>query len=287
MMQWMYRTLTMLLVGAALVSPSAAQNVRLIYPPPVSTNDKRSDYPLALLKLALSKSGQHYDLLPFHESMNKARATKLLQQGKLDVAWMTSSLEREQSLRAIRICLFKGLSGWRLALIRPESQTTFAGITRPEQLQHLAVGQQEDWADVPVMRHAGFHVVTISKYDQLFTMLQMRRFDWMSRNVLEIWDEEQTYHRSGLIIEPHLLIRYPLAYYFFVNPKNETLAQQIEQGLTAAIDDGSFDRLFNIFYGSALRKARLNERTVITLPNPEQSRIKLLRAPQYAVPSTQ
>lgn len=250
-----------------LVPDVMAASEVLIYPPPASIHDKRSDYLLAVLQLALDEAGAKVTLQPFPEAMNKARAIKLLNSGSLDVMWMTSNREREQTLRPIRICLYKGLAGWRLALIHRERMTDFANIHDLTTLRHRSVGQQEDWADVPVLRRAGFSVITVPKYDQLFSMLEKQRFDWFSRNVLEIWDEEQTYGRHQLVIEPHLLVRYPMAYYFFVRKGNEALAQRIEQGLLRAIANGHFDRLFNRYFGAALQRAQLDQRLLLTLPN--------------------
>lgn len=250
-----------------LVPDVMAASELLRYPPPASIHDKRSDYLLAVLQLALDEADAEVTLQPFPEAMNKARAIKLLNNGSLDVVWMTSNREREQTLRPIRICLYKGLAGWRLALIHKERLAEFAAIHDLATLRQLSVGQQEDWADVPVLRRGGFRVITVPKYDQLFSMLQKQRFDWFSRNVLEIWDEEQTYGRHQLVIEPHLLLRYPMAYYFFVRKDNEALAQRIEQGLLRAIADGRFDRLFNAYFGAALQRAQLDQRLLLTLPN--------------------
>lgn len=250
-----------------LVPDVMAASELLRYPPPASIHDKRNDYLLAVLQLALDGAGAKVMLQPFPEAMNKARAIKLLNSGSLDVVWMTSNREREQTLRPIRICLYKGLAGWRLPLIHRDRVTDFANIHDLTTLRHRSVGQQEDWADVPVLRRAGFQVITVPKYDQLFSMLEKQRFDWFSRNVLEIWDEEQSYGRHQLVIEPHLLLRYPMAYYFFVRKDNEALAQRIEQGLLRAIADGRFDRLFNSYFGAALQRAQLDQRLLLTLPN--------------------
>jgi len=53
-----------------------------------------------------------------------------------------------------------------------------------------------------------------------------------------------------------------------VNRKNTRLAQDIRAGLEKAIADGSFDKLFQQYFGEWLRKAQLETRTVIELRNP-------------------
>ena len=265
-----------------LLAPGVlAASELLRYPPPASVHDKRSDYLLAVLQQSLDEADAEVTLQPFPEAMNKARAIKLLNNGSLDVVWMTSNREREQTLRPIRICLYKRLAGWRLALVRRDSLAEFAAIHDLATLRQLSVSQQEDWADVPVLRRGGFRVITVPKYDQLFSMLQKPRFDWFSRNVLEIWDEEQSYGRHQLVIEPHLLLRYPMAYYFFVRKDNEPLAQRIEQGLLRAIADGRFDRLFNAYFGTALQRAQLDQRLLLTLPNSDLPAEAPLYQPEF------
>lgn len=57
---------------------------------------------------------------------------------------MTTSTERERTLLPIRICIYKGLGGWRLPLIRRDRLPEFAAITRLSQLTPYSVGQQAD-----------------------------------------------------------------------------------------------------------------------------------------------
>ena len=263
------RCLCLLLMLLAPIRQAAAV-LRVVYPPPVSANDRRSDYPLQLLRLALSKVEQRVELVPYPVAMNKARAVVMLTEGRgVDVAWMTTSPDRERTLLPIRICIYKGLGGWRLPLIRRDRLLEFAAITRLSQLTPYSVGQQADWPDVAILRHNGFSVMTAANYDQLFDMLRLRRFDWFSRNVLEVWDEQARYGRQELVVEPHLLIRYPTAFYFFVNQRNVALARRIEQGLNRAIADGSFDRLFQAHFGKAIRQSRLSQRQTLSLANPD------------------
>jgi hypothetical protein len=54
----------------------------------------------------------------------------------------------------------------------------------------------------------------------------------------------------------------------FAHRKNTRLAQVIHDGLERAIRDGSFDKLFQQYFGEQIRKAHLETRTVIELQNP-------------------
>lgn len=250
-----------------LLGPLWAAEV-LTYPRPVSDADHRSEYPLRMLELALQKSGHSYKLRPSDLVMNKARVASELLQGKIDVAWMVTSMEREENLRPIRICIFKGLGGWRVALINQGDEARFAKVKSLADLQQLHAGQQEDWPDTAILRNSGIPVETTASYDPLFKMLQAHRFDWFPRNIMEIWAEAETYKKQGLVVEPTLLIRYPSAYYFFVNKKSPALAEQIEKGLEKALKDGSFDNLLREYHGDVIERAHIKSRRVIDLPNP-------------------
>jgi hypothetical protein len=98
-------------------------------------------------------------------------------------------------------------------------------------------------------------------------MLTGKRFDYFPRSMMEIW-EEQALNADTLEVEPRLALHYFYDAYFMVNRKNTRLAQDIQAGLEKAIADGSFDKLFQQYFGEWLRKAHLETRTVIELRNP-------------------
>jgi len=56
--------------------------------------------------------------------------------------------------------------------------------------------------------------------------------------------------------------------YFYVNQQNQALINDIKQGLEAANNDGSFDRLFVWHYGEVINKARQTPRKTYELNNP-------------------
>jgi hypothetical protein len=260
--------LKIITVGFFLASGTYAAGDALVYPKPTADFDKRSEYPLRLLKLALAKSGAKYELVPGDTVMNKARVAVELADGHIDVAWMVTNREREAKNLPVRICIFKGLGGWRAALIRKGDEARFSGIAGLSDLRKLQAGQQEDWPDTAILRNSGIPVITTTSYDTLFKMLQAGRFDWFPRNIMEIWDEAEIWKEKGIAIETHLLIRYPSAYYFFVNKNNPELAAQIERGLKIALADGSFDALFIECHGDVVAKAKVGNRLIIDIPNP-------------------
>ncbi len=256
-------------VCVLLVWQVAASGTEIVrFPTPEFAGDRRYDYALQLLQLGLSKSGGDYRIQMAEFAMNQERQVVELEAGRsLDVGPIPSSAEREERLLPIRIPVNKGILGWRLGLIRKHDEARFAGVNTLDDLKHVRLAQGQEWPDTQILRGNGIPVITAPKYEGLFKMLVDERFDFFPRSITEIWDE-QAINADTLEVEPRVAIHYFYDAYFMVNRKNTKLAQDIRNGLERAIADGSFDRLFQQYYGERLRKAHLETRTVIELTNP-------------------
>ncbi len=113
----------------------------LVYPRAEADADRRDDYPVQLLALALAKAGRHDKLEPHALFMLQARSIRELEQGRgLDVIWTMTSIEREADLLAIHIPIDRGLLGWRLLLVRKEELPRFAALHSLVELQPLRAG---------------------------------------------------------------------------------------------------------------------------------------------------
>jgi len=247
----------------------AASGVEVVrFPKPEFEGDRRYDYAGQVLQLALSKTGTEYRIQTAEFPMNQERQVLEIEAGRtIDVGPIPSSAEREARLLPIRIPLNKGLLGWRLGLIRKGDQGLVAGVNTLAELKGLRLAQGQEWPDTQILQANGINVITAPKYEGLFKMLTGKRFDYFPRSVMEIWDE-QAINADTLEVEPHLALHYFYDAYFMVNRKNTKLAQDIREGLEKAIADGSFDKVFQQYFGERLRKARLETRTVIELRNP-------------------
>lgn len=256
------------MVGFVL-SPLCAQPLVIKYPAVATMSDFRSEYPIALLQLALDKAGVDAELRSSSEPMSKSRALHLLNtSGEIDVVWTMTSKERELQYLPIRIPIYRGLGSYRLLLIKSVDQPKFSQLKNKKALQQLRFAQVHDWVDTEILRASRFSILAVSKYENLFQMLLKGRVDAIPRGVLEIEAERQTWQQQGLVIETDWLIHYPGAVYFFVKQDNLNLAATIEQGLRKALADGSFLALFQQFFQKHLQQMALERRTVIELPNP-------------------
>lgn len=266
-MRTVLRSHILLLLLLAVGPLQAAEHLR--YPRPLPGLEHRNDYILALLQLALDKAGSSRQLQPSDHHMEQSRALRELQQNRsVDVVWSMTSNEREAQLRPIRFPLDKGLLGWRLALVKKQARQPLAAVDDLQDLTQLRAGQGHDWPDTQILSENGLPVVTSASYPSLFRMLDAGRFEYFPRSLLEIWEEAAQPQNRALQVDPNLLLLYPTAFYFFVAPDNQALAEELQQGLERALADGSFDRLFFAYYGDALKRARLSERHLIELDNP-------------------
>lgn len=231
--------------------------------------EKRTHYIVDLLNLALSKSGIKYSMEPVPlNTVTGNRNTRNLISGQYSVNWMHTNIKREADLLPIRIPIFKGLIGWRVMLIRKESQPRFSKTRNIEALKLLTAGQGHDWPDTTILQRHGFNVITSTSRESLVNMVVGKRIDYFPRSIIEIWDELDVHANEGLTVEKKIAVVYPSAYYYFVRPDNRRLADAIERGLTTAINDGSFDTLLYRFYGDSLARTRLDQRNIFFISNP-------------------
>jgi hypothetical protein len=248
---------------------SNAQSQQVIYSWPMSMlGDARGSYPIALLHLAIEKSGAEYQLVPSGQAMSQHRTLRQLGSNSgLDVVWTMTSPEREKELRPIRIPIDRGLIGWRLLLIHKDNEQKILQLDEKHLKTSLSV-QGSDWPDYPILKANHFRVLGSGDFDSMFKMLQAKRIDYFPRSMTEAWPELQQRSGLSLTVAPKWVLHYPAALYFFVQKDNIELANAIEIGLLRAIEDGSMQQLFLQHFSGAIQQADLKSRTVIHLSNP-------------------
>lgn len=260
-----------LLALLMMVAPlQALGEETLYYPRPEAQGDARADYPVKLLELAFSKAGVRYQLKPSPLTMLQSRSLLELDgTGKfINIAWTMSSKEREALALPIRIPIDKGLLGWRLLLVRKADRDLFRNVQATRDLLQYSSGQGHDWPDTPILRGNGLSVIESPLYGLLFRMLDKGQFTFFPRSVGEVWGELDAYGSDKLVVADHIVLHYASPQYFFVGKKDTKLAADITRGLEVAIADGSFETLFNDYYGEQIRRAGLDKRRVIELANP-------------------
>jgi hypothetical protein len=117
-------------------------------------------------------------------------------------------------------------------------------------------------------------VVTSKAYLPIFDMLQTGECDCFLRGAQEIIPEYQS-RKAQVDIEQSFLVQYPQPGFFYVNRDNKLLAMRIELGLLRALDDGSYEELFNKLMSPQLDQLNLKSRTSIRLNIPDMSETNL------------
>jgi len=246
---------------------------RIIFPAMTEEQATRFDDLFEILGIALQKTVTEfgdYVLIPTSVSMTESRLLQEVETGRLiDIIWSSTSPQKEQALRPIRIPLRKGLLGYRISFIHKHNQFSFDTIKNLDELRQFRIGQGIGWGDVALYKHSGI-IVEQAPYQSLFKMIGPRRFDLFPRGISEIFTELAVYGKDNpsLKIEDNLMLYYPWPYYFFTSKNNEKLANRIEIGLEMMITDGTFESIFMKYNQEAIHKARLSERHLIPLENP-------------------
>jgi len=247
-----------------------------IYNAPESSTDVRYEYHWEILRTALEKTKGKYGQYKMVKSkiMSEKRQTyeMLNATGKLTIMYLDTRPEFERDLIAIHIPVDKNLMGYRLLLIRDDRKKDFYNINSIDDLRKFSFGQGLAWVDVDILKYNNFNVITGSSYEGLFEMLLNNRFDVFLRGAAEILDEVELRKNEmpSLYIEETICIYYPLPTYFWFSKTDEgkLLAKRVEEGMRTMIADGTFNTIFDKYFGSKIAKLNLKGRKMFFIKNP-------------------
>lgn len=261
--------ISFLFVLVTFTQSAAAAVWTIVYAQSEIENDVRDDYPLALLDLALQKTGVRYELKPSLKPLHQGRALRRLEENlEVNVVWSMTDVQREQQLRPIRIPITRGLIGWRMFVTHKNSRFLSAKInTMADLLNYLPV-QGISWPDTKILQANGFNVVTGRDYVEGTQIINNKLADFYPRSVVEVLQELDNQYSTDLRLRKGLAIYYPSAMYFFTNKQNVTLSRLIETGLNRAIEDGSYEELFTQYYGGIIEQLDIKNSLYFRLANP-------------------
>lgn len=230
------------------VEAPKVDSLKIIVPPWSNDPNSQNAYFIKLLTLAFSKTevtDGPVVIQKHTENLTGVRFVADLKNNKtVDVIWHGTNLQREQDLIAIPISLTRELNEYRVLLIRKEDQEKFDQVKSLADLRKFTAGTAIDWPSRDILLHNNLPVMAVANTNLLYTMLKMKRFDYMSRNMFEVWEEAERYENEGLVVEKNLLLHGGVPFYFFVSKAKPQLAERIERGLRMAIADGDFEKLF-------------------------------------------
>lgn len=164
----------------------------------------------------------------------------------------------------------EGLLGSRVLIIREEDAAAFASVDGASALKGKTHGIPLSWADATILRANGFSVKEEGDFDDLFERLAQGRFDYTSLGAMEVLTEfrKRSAGIPGLMLEPELLLSYPMPLVFYVRPDLPELATRVETGLRAISQNGTFAAIFEAHYGHILEALGFSARRKIGLVNP-------------------
>lgn len=250
-----------------------AAPLQVITPKPESTADTRYEYAEMILQHLLKITADQYGpAVHAHaaEAVSRDRALVELVKGELHITAETPKDDWAQALIPIYVPINKGITGYRIYFIAAQSQAQFARIKSLAELKQIKTGSGSQWSTTPILKDAGFTIVSTRKLEGLFWMLMGERFQALPRGINEAPQELLHYQTifPDIRIEQTLAVYIPLPTFFYVSPKHPELAERVKTGLAMMYADGSFDDIFYAYHRAMIESAKLTERTLFTLQNP-------------------
>jgi ABC-type amino acid transport substrate-binding protein len=264
MLRYFIPIVSLVFLCVSVASAAGQFNIRKL-------EDEKQDLAKNILLLALQKVDPAARLVESDTLMTEARLVEAVKAQKIDILWAGAAPDKERELLTVRIPILKGLLGHRIFIVKADAKHRFANVRSLADLQGFNAGQGTFWGDTQVLKNANIPTVTTIKYQNLFPMLEGERFDYFPRAVHEPWLEVQQYQHLNLTVDPHVMLVYPYAMYFYVNKNNRALHDMIYRGLEMAILDGSYDKIFynDPTVKQALQYANLSKRQIIRIDNPD------------------
>ena len=264
------KSLLSILVFSLFSTEVLSKTLEVVFPSSIH-KDIRTDYLVSVLKLALDKSKIDYTLKASGIEMTHSRKMMSVENGSISIIWTAASTKTQKKLDAIKIPIYGGLMGYRVFIINKNIQSKLSLVKDLTDLHSFSIGQGIGWGDVSILKNAGFKVV-VAKYNSLFKMVNLKRFDLFSRGIQEAYAEVESHKKTlpSLVVEKDLGIHYPKAVFFYVKKGNKDLKDALTIGLDRAYEDGSFVKLFknHPYIKTALTSANMESRSWFEIKNP-------------------
>ena len=245
-----------------------------------SPGEDHNDFKYRLLELVLKRSGRPFALGLSEVVVAQDEAVAALEQDvasssrnpfALSVGVYGAGVDVNRRLLPVPIPVTGGILGLRSGWTHRSQMARLATIRTRKDLGDIVLLQGLGWSDVDIFDAAGLRTFT-ARSEDLFRLVDHQRVQLFPRGIAELEREVQLMasSTSDTSLDPHLLLAYPFAGFFYVSPDNQPLADAIRTGFERAIADGSYQRLVEelIFTPWLRRTLLLKNRRVIALANP-------------------
>ena len=245
-----------------------------------SPGEDHNDFKYRLLELVLKRSGRPFALGLSEVVVAQDEAVAALEQDvasssrnpfALSVGVYGAGVDVNRRLLPVPIPVTGGILGLRSGWTHRSQMARLATIRTRKDLGDIVLLQGLGWSDVDIFDAAGLRTFT-ARSEDLFRLVDHQRVQLFPRGIAELEREAQLMasSTSDTALDPHLVLAYPFAGFFYVSPDNQPLADAIQTGFERAIADGSYQRLVEelIFTPWLRRTLELKNRRVIVLANP-------------------
>ena len=245
-----------------------------------SPGEDHNDFKYRLLELVLKRSGRPFALGLSEVVVAQDEAVAALEQDvasssrnpfALSVGVYGAGVDVNRRLLPVPIPVTGGILGLRSGWTHRSQIARLATIRTRKDLGDIVLLQGLGWSDVDIFDAAGLRTFT-ARSEDLFRLVDHQRVQLFPRGIAELEREAQLMasSTSDTALDPHLLLAYPFAGFFYVSPNNQLLADAIQTGFEWAIADGSYQQLVEelIFTPWLRRTLLLKNRRVIALANP-------------------
>lgn len=226
-----------------------------------------------LCRAALAAAGMEASYSYFPPAQNK-RLYAELASGNLALAFTppdeeTHALEKQGSIKAIRVPLERGLLGYRICLVRDEDADLLENVRSVDDLRKIRIGQGIGWGDITVYRNAGIDVVEapFNSVSDPAKALASRHFDALPLGVNEYQIFLQTYNKEapGVTADRHIVISYPWFRYVWVSTAfkdSKRLLDALDKGFEIIAANGEFVAIYEKYKDADPRKHLVGRRTI-------------------------
>ncbi|WP_163833529.1 type 2 periplasmic-binding domain-containing protein [Spartinivicinus ruber] len=272
-MTFSFNVVKLFLICCLFGLQTAYSSLKIVYPNIDGIGAESIGY--SVLKLALEKSGQVFDLSVYGPTVNQQRARELVEQGQLSLFDTGFQVGLEQRFDPVYLPIDRGILGWRLFIIHKDNQEKFGNIKSLKDLQQYVAGQGKGWGDIVVIENAGIKVKTAGKIPSLIKMVGGKRFDFFPLGANEVYSFLEKFGGSdpNLVIDTNVVLVYPYGRFFYVKKGDTELANLIHQGMEKALSDGSLQKMLEThkYFKDAFTRAKLKERVRIDIETPNLS----------------
>ena len=246
------------------------------YTPVEDASDKRLDYPIAVLSLALGKTEKKYGPYKFKSIPAPVSLARSVHELNLDTYpnyfFPSGEFVQEMSnnnLLPVDFPLDHGLLSYRICFVSPAAKAKVSAAKNVNDLLKFTMGQGTNWPDIPILEANGFRVQQVTNYMGLFKMVMGNRVDLFCRGISELRKEYEEYKSMGnLLYDESFVLVYSMPFTLYFNKKSQPLVDRIEEGLDIAKKDGSLNRLFVTHYRNDILFAKLPKRKIFRLQSP-------------------